>query len=182
MNLFSPKWIKTRPTSDRNKEALFAIIGARIDGASFLDMYCGSGATGIEALSRGAAFALFNDASRDSLDLVRKNLDKTRLDHLSRINHGRAENAVKLLGHHGSVFDIIFLDPPYDSAELAMIIPLIRKNGILAERGLIIAETEAGQTLPGFEGYKSETRKYGNTKFVFMEDSSIEDSDISGQF
>lgn len=103
----------TRPTTDKVKESLFNIIGPYFDGERVLDLFAGTGGLGIEALSRGAAHAVFIDSSSQSIDTVRKNLDSTRLGNRAEIYRNDARRALKLLQRVGVPFDLIFLDPPY---------------------------------------------------------------------
>ncbi|MCL1845462.1 MAG: 16S rRNA (guanine(966)-N(2))-methyltransferase RsmD [Defluviitaleaceae bacterium] len=163
--LVAPDGQNTRPTSDRAKEGLFNILAPEIRAARFLDMFCGSGAIGIEALSRGAAESVFVDNSFLAIHAVRKNLSKTKLsDSKAEIFETTAEDAIARLAAQNRRFDIIFLDPPYDSynsESLRQIIDKLRK--ILAEDGVIIAETEAAD-LPE----ATQTRTYGRTKFLFI--------------
>ena len=103
----------TRPTTDRIKETLFNIVQSYVPQASVLDLFAGSGALGIEALSRGAAQAVFVDADRRACDVIAENLKFTHLIDDSEILHMQAEDAVVQLSARGRVFDLVFLDPPY---------------------------------------------------------------------
>ena len=177
-NLIAPKGLATRPTADRTKEALFNILYNRISGSRFLDLYSGTGAVGIEALSRGAELAVFNDMSPSAVEIIKKNLEKTRLADRASIYKLKAETLVARLGLQKERFDIIFLDPPYSSGELALILTKILKSEILSTGGLIIAETAAGIDF-SFPGFVAEERKYGSSKFVFLEEAI--DINLSGQ-
>jgi 16S rRNA (guanine966-N2)-methyltransferase len=103
----------TRPTTDKVKESLFSIIGPYFDGERVLDLFAGTGGLGIEALSRGAASAVFIDSSSKSIDVVRANLASTRLAERAEVYRNDARRALKLLERAGKPFDLIFLDPPY---------------------------------------------------------------------
>jgi len=100
----------TRPTADRVREALFSILGD-VSGARVLDLYAGSGALGIEALSRGAASALFVERDRRALAALRRNLDAVGVD-----AEVRSQDALRFIAHPEGVFDLVFCDPPYDEA------------------------------------------------------------------
>jgi 16S rRNA (guanine966-N2)-methyltransferase len=108
--LGAPPGRGTRPTSDRVREAVFSTLGA-LDGARVLDLYAGSGALGIEALSRGAASALFVERDRRALAALRRNLDDVGVE-----AEVRNQDALRFIAHPEGVFDLVFCDPPYDEA------------------------------------------------------------------
>jgi len=162
--LVAPAGLNTRPTADRAKESLFNILGIKVNGARFLDVFCGSGAIGIEALSRGAKAAVFVDSSPSALKAVKENLAKTKLTH-AEILEMTAEKAITRLAAEDRQFDIIFLDPPYDSNCLSQTLNHLGQAKILAENGIIIAETESEiDNVNPFD-----IRVYGRTKFYFFE-------------
>jgi 16S rRNA (guanine966-N2)-methyltransferase len=115
--LEAPRGLDTRPTSDRLRETLFNVLAPRIEGASFLDLYAGSGAVGIEALSRRAAHVVFVERAQPALKVLRSNLEKLGLSSGHRVEGGsvaaylRRDRADAALS-----FDVVFLDPPYDAA------------------------------------------------------------------
>ena len=135
--LFSPPGHKTRPTGDRMKEDLFNILAPEVKGALFLDLYCGSGAIGIEALSRGAESAVFVDSSKAAISAARANLEKTRLIDRARFMHMPVESALEAFD---APFDMIFIDPPYTSGDLGPALRLINQRGLLSENGILVAE------------------------------------------
>ena len=168
--LTAPEGLNTRPTSDRAKESLFSILGEKVRGARFLDIFCGSGAIGIEALSLGAASAVFVDNSPHAIKALTANLTKTRLNHNAEVLHMSVDNAIQKLENRQ--FDIIFLDPPYGTN---LVIPALKnlwqkhQNQLLAENGLIIAETDSKEFPDIPEDFTLEsTREYGRTKFLFI--------------
>jgi len=169
--LITPTNLKTRPTGDRMKEDLFNILAPSIRDAAFLDMYCGSGAIGIEALSRGAKETVFIDASKEAIAATEANLFKTRLKDRAEIIYMEVSQALKKL--QGRMFNIIFMDPPYDisSGELNLVFPLIVHGGFLAEKGIIVAECPADAILPDFAvttGLSVDRQKiYAQTQFIF---------------
>ena len=165
--LVSPQGLTTRPTSGRAKESLFSILGLKVKGAVVLDIFCGSGAIGIEALSRGASSAVFVDNSIHAKKAVTANLDKTKLQ--GEVITGTAANAIKELNAKNRRFDIIFLDPPYDTNLLTETLHDLARSNILANDTIIIAETDSKfePTIPSVFAIES-TRIYGRTKFLFL--------------
>ncbi len=154
--LEAPPGLATRPTSDRLRETLFNVLAPRISGANFLDLYAGSGAVGIEALSRGAASVTFVERAPAALNVLRSNLTKLGIMAGFNIHSG---NAVSFLRNPHSVFDLIFLDPPYDAAaEYAAALGLLggAAANVLALGGLVIAEHRRKETLQ--ESYGSLAR------------------------
>jgi 16S rRNA (guanine966-N2)-methyltransferase len=163
--LNAPAGFNTRPTSDRAKENLFNILSEKVRGARFLDIFCGSGAIGIEALSRGAAEVVFVETSAAAVKCVKDNLTKTKLQQKAEILAVTAEKAISQLSATGRQFDIIFLDPPYDSNFLPLTLEQLFNTNLLAEGGTVIAETD---TEINFEHIiPASTRTYGRTKFLF---------------
>jgi 16S rRNA (guanine966-N2)-methyltransferase len=116
--LIAPPGVATRPTSDRLRETLFNVLAPRIDGASFLDLYAGSGAVGIEAISRGAGRVVFVERAQDALVALRANLTQLGIRGEARVQAGSVLTYLKR-GHAGafSRFDIVYLDPPYDAEQ-----------------------------------------------------------------
>ena len=128
---------KIRPTADKVRESFFNIIQFEIYGKSFLDLFCGTGAMGIEALSRGAKSVTFNDASRESLAILKKNLAKVKATADYGITNFSAE---VLLKNTNEKFDFIYIDPPYKSELGLTCLPLALSA--LNENGKIILEDE----------------------------------------
>ncbi|HEY2858432.1 MAG TPA: 16S rRNA (guanine(966)-N(2))-methyltransferase RsmD [Terracidiphilus sp.] len=126
-SLQAPPGLATRPTSDRLRETLFNVLAPRIVGAHFLDLYAGSGAVGIEALSRGAAQAVFIERAAPVVSVLRKNLANLGVNDSYQI--GPASVASYLRNVVGAAFDIVFLDPPYDAEdEYAMSLGLLGRR------------------------------------------------------
>ncbi len=154
-----------RPTSDRVKESLFAVLTPRLAGARVLDLFCGSGALGIEALSRGAREAVFNDIARESVALCKKNLNAIGIAAEISVRDYRA----CLLGAAGK-FGIIFSDPPYRERYTEEILRLVRERDLLEEGGCVVAESEREEVAP--EGWvRADLRSYGRTKIAIFERS-----------
>jgi len=144
IRLKTPDGMKTRPTSDRVKEAVFSIIQFETEGSRFLDLFAGTGQMGIEALSRGASSAVFVDGWKDACDLVRTNLKLTKLaDRATVIN----SDYLSYLERCRQVFDIVFLDPPYAEIFLENALNKISEIDILSDRGIIICERPAEKQL-----------------------------------
>ena len=183
IQLTSPKGQETRPTSDRAKEGLFNIIADKLPNAAFLDLFCGSGAMGIEALSRGAKEAVFVDNSKPAQIATAQNLEKTKLDINAQMLNMSISKALLQLSQAGKLFDIIFLDPPYDKRgtnHLAQTLQALSQANILAEDGLLIAETDtrtgtnfAESTAPAPFVYVNK-RDYGQTCFLFFSRGATE--------
>lgn len=141
--LQAPAGLATRPTSDRLRETLFNVIAPRIAGAAFLDLYAGSGAVGIEALSRGASHVTFVERAPAALKVLRKNLDSLPIAGNFAIHAGTAHAFLRKPSLGTRIFDLVFLDPPYDALEeYAMMLSLIggAASGLLSPGGLVIAE------------------------------------------
>lgn len=155
----------TRPTLDRVKESMFNMIQLHIFEAKVLDLFGGSGALGIEALSRGGKFAHFVEEHRGSISVIQENLGKTRLKEKSRILSMDFRRALETLKSEGQSFDLIFLDPPYGKGLEKEALELIAEKELLAPGGLIIIEQDKGESLEvSGEAYIVwKEKKYGNT-------------------
>ena len=169
MTLFSPKGDQVRPTTEMAKEGMFSSIQFDIEGARVLDLFSGSGQLGLEALSRGAAFAVFVDASQDSINLTRQNVVKTGFSDKSRIIRSEYGEYIKNAGKQGEKFDFVFVDPPYGKELIPEIVKRLLKNEVLNEGAVLLCETDNGEVeLDKTEGVASVKKyKYGKT-FVYM--------------
>ena len=157
-----------RPTADRTKESLFNILSTKIMGARVLDLFTGSGNLGLESLSRGAKEVVFNDASKESLAIVKKNLSALK------ITVGGEE--AKVYNYDYSVcldvlqggFDVIFLDPPYALDIGRSVLEKIVKKKLLAENGIIVYERHLpfDGEVDGLEKY--DERRYGKAYLTFF--------------
>lgn len=156
---------KIRPTLDKVRESLFNIIQNKIAGSCFLDLYCGTGAVGIEALSRNALKVVFNDISRDSTTLLKKNLAKVKAEDNYEIFN---KDAVQFLKGTDKKFDIIFIDPPYKSENKFDALSFCKF--VLNENGLIIFEDE-NEWRGEVEGLEVvDKRKYGRAHLTFFKE------------
>jgi 16S rRNA (guanine(966)-N(2))-methyltransferase RsmD len=149
------------------KQALFNILGGKIEGASFLDLFAGAGGIGIEALSRGAERVVFVDSSRDSLDIVKGNIERTGFGGRAQTVLAKTESFLKKASGH---YDIVFLDPPY-AEEMQPLLELVSGAGILNTDSIVIAEHFKKQLSPEKAGGLSLAReaKYGDTVLAFYE-------------
>ena len=137
--------METRPTTDRVKEGIFNIIQFDIEGRRVLDLFAGTGQLGIEALSRGAARAVFVEQRRDAAALVRENLKITGLGENARVVNGED---LAFLASCGEKFDLIFLDPPYAAELWDSALEAISRFDILSNHGIIICESPVERTMP----------------------------------
>lgn len=159
---------EVRPTGDRAKEALFNILALRLIGARALDLFAGSGALGLECLSRGAKEVVFNDFSKDSLAILKKNLTALKIPvNGEEAKLTNADYLVCLEGVRGQ-FDLIFLDPPYAQEYGKNALEKIAKRGLLTENGVAVYERDRAfdGEIEGLEKY--DERKYGKTYFTFF--------------
>jgi len=160
--LNEPKDMEIRPTTDMVKEAMFSIVQFDIEGRRVLDLFAGTGQLGIEALSRGARSATFVDESNEAIKLVRSNLEHCKLT-----GEVVRENASTFLGHCGK-FDLIFLDPPYESGLMDTVLRKIIQFDILSEGGIIICETKLETVISPMNEpyYVGREYKYGKVKLT----------------
>lgn len=150
-----------RPTTDRVKESVFNIISPFVNEAKVLDLFCGSGALSLEAISRGAESAVCVDIDKRSVALAEKNTKSLRFDDMVRFVNTDAKSYIK---NTKDKFDIIFLDPPYNKGFIAPVIEEIIKNDILAEDGIIMLESDDTDEHGEFDALNIyRQRKYGRT-------------------
>jgi len=169
LRLSSPAGLHTRPTPDRVKESVFNILGARVAGSRFLDLFAGSGAIGIEALSRGADEAVFVDDDPAAIGCIRANLIKTKLIGKAKVIAGDAKSAIRSMLKVES-FGIIYLDPPFGCGALVETLNNPGFAKLLKPDGLIIIESQASAkaTLP--DGLRTaDLRKYGSIQITMAE-------------
>lgn len=162
-----------RPTSDMARESLFNIIKDKVVGANFLDLFCGTGAVGIEALSRGAEKVTFNDASKDSVSLTKKNLEKADKEKISTSKNTVFFNldAEKFLSSTQEEFDVIFIDAPYNSSYVKSVLKL--SSRALKSDGIIVYEDEKPIEYLDGELTAYSVRKYGRAVFTFFKKGEI---------
>ena len=158
-----------RPTLDRVKESVFNMIAFDLHDACVLDLFSGSGSLGIEALSRGAAHCTFVDNKEISVAITKKNIENTHFQNLSSVF---LSDSIDFINKTDKLFDIIFIDPPYESDLYFMALDKIRQKGLLTENGLIVLEHDIELTphfnTDGFEIVKD--KKYGRVKILIMKE------------
>jgi 16S rRNA (guanine966-N2)-methyltransferase len=167
--IFAPKGADTRPTGDRVREAAFNLIGP-VDGATVLDLFAGSGAMGLEALSRGAERAVFVETDPAAVRAIERNLDKLRLTGATVVRRD-ARTALAAETAAGRTYDLVLVDPPYDTwpaleRTLAPYLP-----AVLAQDGLLVVETGA-RTEPELPLARRTSRRYGSARLTLYERDS----------
>jgi 16S rRNA (guanine(966)-N(2))-methyltransferase RsmD len=164
--LVAPSGLDTRPTSDRVRENIFNLVGP-LDGARVLDLFAGSGALGIEALSRGAASAVFVEQEPDAVRAIEHNLDHLRLTG-ARVVRGDVLRTIEREATAGAKYDLVLVDPPYGM--LTEIQPRLARHlpPLLAADGLLVVETDA-RTEPELPLPVRTSRKYGHTRVTLFE-------------
>ena len=162
VRLKTPEGLKTRPTADRVKEAMFSIIQFDLPGAKVLDLFGGTGQLGVEALSRGASSAVFIDESDRACKLIKENLHLAKFSEKGRVIRS---DYMSFLKNAAEKFNIIFLDPPYAEVFLENSLKIITEIDILQSGGIIVTERPLGKELPwNFHGFlRSKDYKYGGT-------------------
>lgn len=171
--LAAPRGMGTRPTADRVKEALFNILAGIIepyDSCSVLDVFAGTGNLGIEALSRGARWAVFIDNNREAADVVAKNLQTTGFSRKAQIIVRDYHAALSMLAAAGNKFQLVFLDPPYRKELLETCLAQCAATALLQDGGVLVAEHSARDVLAEQFGalHQWDKRVYGDTALTFF--------------
>ena len=165
INLTVPRGDATRPITDRVKETLFGILGDRVPDARVVDLYAGSGAIGIEALSRGAASADFVERDRSALAALRGNLERTRLETDAAVH---ATDVERFLSAAAGAWDIAVLDPPYETRDI--VAPLRALVPHLAPGASVVVKHFWRTELPEVDGLMAvRQRRFGETMLTFLE-------------
>lgn len=170
MPLKTVKGMDTRPTQDRIKETLFNVIQADVPGALFLDLFAGSGAIGIEALSRGASGAYFVENSKPAIECIKENLIFTKLDDRADVMECDAVTAINRLSGKG-VFDVVHMDPPYGMGYEKQVLEALLRAGIVDDYTTVIIEASLDTDFSYVDslGYSIIKQKnYKNNKHVFL--------------
>jgi 16S rRNA (guanine966-N2)-methyltransferase len=174
--LHGPSDARVRPTSDKVRQAIFNILahndfdtGFALEGARVADLFAGTGAFGIEALSRGAAFVLFVEDAAESRALIRQNVEALGLTGVTRIWRRDATDLGPMSAGAGGPFDLVFLDPPYRKNLLAPALAALRDGNWLAAEALIVTESSEEEPPPEADGYTLlDHRTYGDTRVAFL--------------
>lgn len=166
-----------RPTQDRTKETLFNILNPYLADCRFLDLFSGSGAIGIEALSRGAKDVVMVEQSPESLACIKENLKTTKLTDEARLLSMDVFRAIPLLEAEGKAFDLIFMDPPYDNELERQVLTRLSNSCLVNEDTLIVVEASLQTEFSylgglGFELFRE--KKYKNNQHVFIQTTEDE--------
>ena len=162
--ILAPKGQTTRPTQDYVRESLFNIIQRDVPGSVVLDLFAGSGALALEALSRGAARAVLADSSRSASECIRRNVETLRYADRAVLYQGDWRAVLRQIPKAGSAFNLVFLDPPYQLTQYREITEQLRTAGMLAKGALIVIEHRkdvAADLSPFFR--MNDRRNYGDT-------------------
>ena len=173
LKLHSPTNFEIRPTSDRLRESLFSIInsnkyGANIIDANVIDICTGTGALGIEALSRGAKNLYLIDNEQNSLNVVKKNLSKIKSYDIESSVYIRKADAKKPFKNINLIFDIVLIDPPYNSSVIQECLPLLKEYNLIDNNSLIFAETSKQETIDVDNFKILDTKFYGKSKLTII--------------
>ena len=174
--LAAPADGRVRPTSDKVRQAVFNILshhdfgtGFALDGARAADLFAGTGAMGLEAISRGTRFCLFVDDNAESRALIRRNVEALGLTGATKIWRRDATDLGPMPPGAGGPFDLVFLDPPYRKNLVAPALGALRDGGWLSACALIVAETAADEPVPAADGFRLlDERLYGDTRVIFL--------------
>src|SRR5215475_12759154 len=173
--LVAPDDARVRPTSDRTRQAIFNMlrhrdfgIGFALEGAAVLDLFAGTGALGIEALSHGARWCLLVDDNADSRALQRENVEGLGLTGATRIWRRDATDLGPIGPAAGGPFDLVFLDPPYRQEMIPKALQSLKAGGWLKDKALIVAESEASESFDTSNFTLIDERDYGETRVRFL--------------
>lgn len=173
--LSAPEGARTRPTSDRAREAIFNILehapwARRLQDLRVIDLFAGSGALGFEALSRGAAFCLFVETDEQARGAIRENVDRLGLFGRTRVHRRDATALGQRPGADGPAFDLAFLDPPYGMGLAQTALERLREGAWLAPGALAVIETGVAEAALAVEGFHLlDSRDYGAARVSFMQ-------------
>lgn len=165
------KGMNTRPTTDRIKETLFNMINNKLPNANFLDLYSGSGAIGIEALSRGAKYTVFVENNREAVTCIKENLRFTRLEDSGEILFQSVKTALTELSDRNVRFDFVFMDPPYHQLYEKDVLIFLSKSDLIDRKSQIIVEAALETDFSYVEdlGYEIvKEKKYKTNKHLFL--------------
>ncbi|MCP4746997.1 MAG: 16S rRNA (guanine(966)-N(2))-methyltransferase RsmD [Desulfobacteraceae bacterium] len=164
------KGMNTRPTSDRVRESLFNILNEKPKGAKVLDLFAGTGALGLEALSRGASDAVFIDYNHQAISVLRQNIHLLGLKDRAKILQWDISKNLKCLKAYPFYFNLVFLDPPYGQALCKPALIHIQRQGSLAHGAVVVIEHEASEVIDYLseDFFLKDTRIYGRTALSFF--------------
>jgi 16S rRNA (guanine966-N2)-methyltransferase len=174
--LVPPPDARVRPTSDKVRQAIFNILthadfgaGFALEGARVADIFAGTGAMGIEALSRGASFCLFVDDAAESRALIRQNVEALALTGATKIWRRDGSKLGEMAAGAGGPFELVVLDPPYRKGLVAPALAELLHGGWLTQNAIVVAETAADEAVPPLDGFAVlDERVYGETRVSFL--------------
>jgi 16S rRNA (guanine(966)-N(2))-methyltransferase RsmD len=158
--LSGPQGTAFRPTSDKVREAIFSILGTQVSGGRFLDLYAGTGAVGIEALSRGASSVTFVESDPKAVQLLQKNLRTCQLLDRAQVCIEQTAAFLAQKDGWGSPYDVLFADPPYAALDELEIMIHAWRPGLLSERATVIIEQDSRTELPASIDHATLVRRY----------------------
>jgi 16S rRNA (guanine966-N2)-methyltransferase len=168
--LYTLEGLNTRPTLDRVKESIFNIIQANIQDSLVLDLFAGSGAIGLEMVSRGAQKAILCDKSAEAIKIIKKNIEKTHMEERIELYNMDFKECIQKVNNQK--FDLIYIDPPYNTDFIAQSLEMIVKKDIIKTDGIIILETDdEKRILKDIEEINVaiiDKRKYGRANIIFL--------------
>jgi 16S rRNA (guanine966-N2)-methyltransferase len=169
--LVAPVGLSTRPTADRIKESVFNILGGSVQSRQVLDLFAGTGALGIEALSRGATHAVFIDQAKAALAAIRRNIDKLSLADRTRVIQWNILKDLNCLVSASATFDLVFMDPPYETHAVPPTLDALIGCGALAPGARIVIEHSIREPLASPVGSLTiaDQRRFGKTLVSFMD-------------
>jgi len=169
--LASVRGSRTRPTAERTREAIFNILAYRVRQAAVLDLFAGTGALGLEALSRGAQSVVFVDSEREALAALRHNIAATGLQSQTDILRWNIVRNLNCLAGFGPRFDLVFMDPPYNKNTLAPVLSHLHRSGCLHRGAMIVVEHGLQEPLPEDDGpfRLDDQRRYRKTLVSFLD-------------
>lgn len=164
-----PKGRDVRPTLDKVREAVFNILGGGVKGCRVLDLYAGSGGLGIEAISRGAEFAVFSDHNLKCIKAINENLQRLGLNERTKVLKFDAGRALRYLASRSEAFDLIFLDPPYGDARKSL--QMVSESATLSPSSIVVVEHHKGEAMPEHAGGLTlkKAARYGDTTISIYE-------------
>ena len=167
--LYTLEGMNTRPTLDRVKESLFNIIQNEIPGSTFLDLFAGSGAIGLEAVSRGARKAILCDKEKSAIQIIKKNIEKTHFQNETELYNETFEKLLTTKIHEN--IDICYIDPPYKTNYVYEVIKIMLEKNIVNEETMIIIETDEKERIISqiekLDIEITDQRKYGRANLIF---------------
>ena len=169
--LVAPAGLATRPTADRIKESVFNILAGRVRNRQVLDLFAGTGALGIEALSRGAMSALFVDQAETALAVIRRNIRNLGLEDRTRVIHWNILKNLNCLMPQRQTYDLVFMDPPYETSALTPALTALLSSGALAPSAHVVIEHSTREPIahPIDRLILVDQRRFGKTLVSFMD-------------